>query len=88
MLNIKKEELVFLMVVSLLFLITVLYTDGKAKDLSLYRDCLNWPVMESPVLEFLDLEGEVRKLFRIVDMTSYHRTLESLMIIIILYCKT
>jgi hypothetical protein len=87
MLNIKKEKLVFLIVVALLFLITVLCTDGKAKDISLYRDCLNLPVMESPVLEFLDPEDEVRKLFRIVGMTSYHRILEYL-IIIMLCCKT
>jgi hypothetical protein len=53
MLNIKKEKFVFFLIfVELLFLVTMLYTDGKAKDVSLYRDCLNLPVMESPVLEF------------------------------------
>jgi len=88
MFNIKKEKLVVLIVVALLFLIAVLYTDGKTEDVSLYRDCLNFPVMESPVSEFLNPEDEVRKLFRIVDMTSYHRILESLMIIITIFCNT
>lgn len=71
-----------------LFLITVLYTGETAKDVSFYRDCFNLPVMESPLLEFLDPEDEVSKLFRIVgdcipvEVTSYHRILESLMITI------
>jgi hypothetical protein len=73
----------------LLFLITVLYTGGTAKDVSLYRDCFNLTVMESPLLEFLDPEDEVSKLFRIVgvcipaEVTSYHSILKSLIMIII-----
>lgn len=80
--------------VALLFRITVLYTGGTAKDISLYRDCFNLPVMGSPVLEFLDPEDEVSKLFRVVgvyipvNVTSHHSILESLMIIIILCRKT
>jgi hypothetical protein len=86
MLNTKTGKLVFLIVVALLFLITVLYTGGTAKDVSLYRDCFNLPVIGSPVLEFLGPEDEVSKLFRIVgfyipvDVTSYQSILDSLTI--------